>query len=83
MEKLLIRLSVPAAQKCFDLFLPQDVPIRQVVRSAADGVRDMTNGRYAPSGREMLIPEGAEAPLAPEKHLEQYGIRDGDRLIMI
>ena len=83
MEKVLIHLSVPAVQESFDLFLPQDVEISQIIESMTEGISEMTSKRYAVSGKEMLIPEDSPVPLCPEKTLSQYGIQDGERLILV
>ena len=83
MEKLLIHLYIPAVQKNFDLFLPQEIPIEQIVQALSKGVQELSRERYAISGQEMLLQEGAIAPLSPKETLYQYGVRDGDKLLLI
>ncbi len=83
MEKLLIRLYVPALMQHYDLFMPQDVPVARLLPVMTEGLVQLSQGRYSPSGRECLMASGAEAPLQPEKTLYDYGIQDGDRLLLI
>ena len=83
MEKLLIHLYVPALMQDYDLFVPQDVPIARVILVLTDGVAQQSQGKYCPSQRECLIPAGADAPLRPDKTLADYGIQDGEMLLLI
>ena len=83
MEKVLIHLSVPAVQESFDLFIPQDIVIGQIITSMTEGISEMTHHRYTVSGKEMLILQDSSVPLCPDNTLNQYGIQDGDHLIII
>ena len=83
MEKVLIHLSVPAVQESFDLFIPQEITIKQIITSMTEGIFEMTHHRYTASGKEMLILEDSTVPLCPENTLNQYGIQDGEHLIII
>ena len=83
MEKLLITLVVPALEQRYDLFVPQDVPIRTVIEVMVNGVRDLSDERYQSSGREMLMSTRFDLPLQKEQALCAYGIRDGEILILI
>ena len=83
MEKLLITLVVPALEQRYDLFVPQDVPIRTVIEVMVNGVRDLSDERYQSSGREMLMSPRFDLPLQAEQTLCAYGIRDGEILILI
>lgn len=83
MEKVLIHLFVPAVQESFDLFVPQDILIDQIIASMTEGIFEITHQRYSPSGKEMLIMENSSVPLCPENTLNQYGIQDGEHLIIV
>lgn len=83
MEKLLISLIVPALERRYDLFVPQDVPIRKVIEVMINGVRDLSDEQYQTSGREMLMSDRYDLPLREDQPLCAYGIRDGETLILI
>ncbi len=83
MEKLLIHLYVPALVKDYDLFVPQDVPIRTVTLVIENGVRELSVNRYTPSGKAFLLLQGGAAPLDPEKTLADYGVQDGENLLLV
>lgn len=83
MEKVLINLSVPALEQQYDLFVPQDVPIKKVIEIVVNGICDLSNNRYQTSGIEMLMTDRYDLPLRPDHYLFEYGIRDGEVLYLI
>lgn len=83
MEKKLIHLIVPAAQKSFDVFVPGDISISGLTDLLARGVTDLCNGQYTLSNEEMLNLVEPEMLLDPKRKLSDYGIRDGAAMILI
>lgn len=82
MEKKLISLYVPAAQEKFDVFVPIDVEIATLTELMADGVDELCGGRYNRSREEMLTQKNPDMLLRPEKTLADYGIEDGEELVL-
>ncbi len=83
MEKLLIHLYVPALMRDYDLFVPQNVPIRKLIPVLTDGISQLSLKKYNASGLECLMSSDGNAPLHPDKTLADYGIRDGAMLLLI
>ncbi len=83
MDKILVRLEVPAAHEAFDLFVPVGLDIRTLTRSMADGAGELCSGRYTPSHEEMLNQKNPDRLLDPERTLSEYGILDGAVLVLI
>ena len=83
MEKLLIHLAVPAVGRDFDVLIPPDISVRRVIRTVVTGIAETTNGRYRSSGTELLTAEDGEAAFSPDRTLDEYGVRDGDKLVLI
>ena len=83
MEKLLVHLYVPALMKDYDLNIPQEVRIGTLIPVLSQGIRELSNGQYKPSGSESLILRQADHPLNPVHTLYEYGARDGDDLMLI
>lgn len=83
MNKILVKICVPVTGDEFDMFVPVDVPIKDVTRVMADGVVDVTNGRYLTSGLEQLCLRAPDGVLNPSLTLEDYGICDGMSLYLI
>ena len=83
MNKILVKICVPVTGDEFDMFVPTDVPIKDVKRVMADGVVDVTNGRYLTSGYEQLCLKEPDGVLNPELTLQDYGVLDGTVLYLI
>lgn len=83
MEKILIRLEVPSVNACYDVFIPRELKIGALTALLADCVSNITEGRYKPSGEEMLCFFDQRKVLDPALTAEEYGISNGDRLIML
>ena len=82
MSKILIGLSVPSIEEHFDLFVPVNVPIGQLCVLLADGLKQMTNGYYRSSGSELLCLKDPNRLLSRDMTLGEYGIYNGDQLIL-
>ena len=83
MNKVLVEVCVPATSDHFDLFVPVDVPIRDVAKVMADGVVEITDGKYFISGWEQLCLKEPSGLLDPSLSLQDYGIKDGTQLYLI
>ena len=83
MNKVLIKICVPAMGDSFDMFVPADVPIQDVIRVMADGVAELTNGKYFVSGMEQLCLKEPNGLLNPSLTLQDYGILDGMHLYLV
>ena len=83
MNKILIEICVPATGDRFDIFAPVDVPIGELNKIAADGVAELTNGRYISSDNERLSMRTPAGLLNPSLTLQDYGIKDGMQLYLI
>ena len=83
MNKVLVKICVPSTGDCFDMFVPIDVPIRDVTRILADGVAELTNGSYLSSKTEQLCQKEPTGLLNPALSLQDYGICDGMQFYLI
>lgn len=83
MDKILIRLSVPVLGNEFDLFVPVNLKIRLLTGILAEGVSELSNGRYILSGEEMLNQRTPNRLLDPEKTLAEYMVEDGADLVLL
>lgn len=83
MDKILICLSVPALGDEFDLFVPANLKIRFLTGILAEGVSELSHGRYNVSGEEMLNQRMPDRLLDPEKTLAVYGVEDGADLVLL
>lgn len=83
MNKVLIEICVPAIGDHFDVFAPVDVPVRELNGIVANGIAEITNGKYVVSEAEHLCQKEPVSILDPSLTLQDYGIQDGMRLYLI
>jgi len=83
MNKALVELYVPAIGDHFDMFVPVDAPIGELTEVIADGIVELTNGKYVASKYEQLCLRVPAGLLNPELTLQDYGVRDGTRLYLV
>lgn len=83
MEKKLIALFVPAVGETFELLAPVRLELSELTKLLVQGVGELCQGHYVISGQETLSLSQGMAPLDPARTLEDYGVEDGTRLILI
>ena len=83
MNKILVEIYVPAIGEHFDIFVPVDVPIRDVTKVITDGVVEVTNERYVASQCEQLCLNEPVGLLDPLRTLEDYGVKIGMKLYLV
>ena len=83
MNKVLVDIHVPAIYDHFDIFAPVDIPIKELSSIIANGVAEITNGRYIASECEQLCTKDPVGLLNPFLTLKDYGVNDGMQLYLI
>lgn len=83
MNKVLIEICVPAIGERFDVFAPVDVPVGELNGIVANGVVEITSGKYVASKAEHLCLKEPVSMLDPSLTLQDYDIQDGRQLYLI
>ena len=83
MEKILIKVIIPAVEEEMDAFVPADEPVEKVAALLSEGVKELTGGRFEYGERQMLLLADTEQVINPEATLYDYGIGDGSTLMLI
>lgn len=82
MQKALVGLSVPAIQEQFDLLVPVNMDIAELMKLLVEGVKELCSGHYTPSEMGLLTMKEPDLLLQPGKTLEDYGAADGTQLVL-
>lgn len=82
MEKLLVSVYVTSLQERFDLFIPTMLSMQELAQLIAKGLAELSNGRYEPSGTELLCLKEPATLLCQRKTPADFGLRNGDELIL-
>ena len=83
MNKVLVEIHIPATGDRFDIFAPVDVPVKELSGVLANGVAEITDGKYVPSKYEQLCLKEPAGMLNPLLCLQDYGVQDGMQLYLV
>lgn len=83
MDKLIINLKVPAICEQYEIWIPISIKIDDLVKLLAESVRELSKERYICTNEELLCFERKKIVLAGNKMLREYGLKNGDCLIMM
>ena len=81
--KTLVDVGVPAISEHYDVRIPTFLTVREVTELIAKAVEELSNQTYKASGTEFLCFAEKDILLIKDKVLEEYGIRNGDHLLLI
>ena len=81
--KVLVELTIPSIGDTYDVWVPDFLPVSEVVKMAARAAGMLSDNRYVPSGSECLCLKKGAKILRPDLCLTDYGIRHGDHLVLI
>lgn len=82
MDKILICLQVPAISRSFDVFVPLDMNINELIEVLVKGVIEMSDNSYISSNEENLNLKN-NVLLNPALTLQSYSIKDGEEIFLI
>ncbi|MBE6942010.1 MAG: hypothetical protein E7455_07010 [Ruminococcaceae bacterium] len=81
--KILVNVHVPAVGMKYDILVPESLRIKSVTTLIAETVETLSGHRYVSSGEECLSSVEMNILLRNNATLKQYGIKNGDHLIMM
>lgn len=83
MKKYLVDVYLPAAGKHLDVFLPAGKRIGEVVRLLVSAAEPLSGGSYKGTADAMLLNADNGEPYCTGITVEEAGIRNATRLILI
>ena len=81
--KILVSIYIPGISEKQDIWLPKSLRIGDAVSMIAKTIEELSNHRYSVSGEECLCSADKNLLLKKESTLEDYGIKNGDLLVMM
>lgn len=81
--KILVNVYVPAILQGYDILVPDDLRIKNVVSLIVSVVAESSAQLYIPSGEECLCSAEKNILLRANATLEKYGIQNGDHLVLM
>ncbi len=83
MEKIVVEITVPILGTGYDLLIPPNVPIHQVLSSVCKAVSDLSEGRFVAGTGAQLCLKNNGTILDINKTAWEQGIRNGSMLLLI
>ena len=80
MEKGLIEVYVPVLQRAFDIFIPLELPMYELIKKA---VRELSDGRFQPDGSTVLCHYADGRILDINLSAIELEIHHGSKLMLI
>lgn len=82
-EKVLVEITVPAAGEKFDVFIPQDSQMSEVLSLVAAALSDLSGGRYTAATDAVLCDMETGIIYNVNMAVAELGIQNGSRLMLI
>lgn len=80
-EKKLVNLYVPCLGERVDIYMPDFLPVRELVRVIGKMLEELYSQRYVSSGCEMLSSLDQNLLLHGERTLKDYNVQNGEHLL--
>lgn len=82
-EKALVEIFVPASGETFDVFIPLESRMSDVVKMVAGALSDLSNGKYKATDDAVLCDAATGIIYNVNIVVAELGIKNGSRLMLI
>ena len=82
-NKILIKLYVPMIEKNYDLFVPINKKIEQVIQLVGEAISDLTDGGYILKNDTLLCDKMTGKIYDNNLYVKEAGIKNGTELLLI
>ena len=83
MNKILVKLYVPTIGEEYDIWIPLNKRIYNVIKLLIKAVNEFSGGYYKPSSMPLLYDRLTAKPYELDKSIIETNIRNGSGLILI
>lgn len=82
-NKALVEISVPSAGKKFDVFIPLESRMSDVIKMVAAALSDLSDGKYKATDEAILCDAETGIIFNINMEVAELGIKTGSRLVLI
>ena len=82
-NKALVEISVPAAEKKFDVYIPLEIKMSDVTKMVASALSDLSDGKYKATKEAILCAADTGIIYNVNMEVAELGIKTGSRLMLI
>lgn len=82
-HKALVEISVPAAGQKYDVYIPLERRMSDVVKMVAGALSDLSDGKYQATDEAILCDADTGMIFNVNMEVAELGIKTGSRLMLI
>ncbi|MBQ8000267.1 MAG: methyltransferase [Ruminococcus sp.] len=82
-NKVLVEISVPAAAQKYDVYIPLNIKMSEVVKMVASALSDLSDGKYKATEDSILCNADTGEIFNVNIEVAELGINNGSRLMLI
>lgn len=82
-NKALVEITVPAAAQKYDVYIPLDTRMSDVVKMVASALSDLSGGKYKATDDAILCDADTGIVYNVNIEVAELGIKNGSRLMLI
>ena len=82
-NKALVEIFLPAAGQKYDVYIPLDSKMRDVVKMVSGALSDLSNGKYIANNEAILCDAETGMVFDVNIRVAELGIKTGSRLMLI
>lgn len=83
MEKIIVEIFVPALNEAYDVFIPRQVQMFQVLELLKKAVTEMSDGRFVATDETAICYRHSGKIININMTVFELGIRNGAKLMLI
>lgn len=83
MDKTIVEVYVPIIPKSYDIFIPQNSQMADVLELIKRAVYDLSDGRFIPDAKTALCMRETGSIIDINKSANESGIKNGSKLMLI
>ena len=83
MNKILVNLNVPTIERKYNLWIPNNKTIYEVIKLMVKGINELNDGEYTPKKMPMLYNKTTGTAYDLNLTVEGANIKNGTEIILI
>ncbi len=83
MNKVLVKVYVPIIEEKYDILIPVNRRIYNVIKLITKAINELSNGYYTPSQTPVLYDKITATPFDENLSIRETDIRNGTELVLI
>lgn len=82
-NKVLVEISLPASGDKFDVFIPLEMKMYEVLKLVSGALSDLSDGKYKATDEAVLCDADTGIIFNINMEIAELGIKTGSRLLLI